>query len=130
VAVPLRVCFPRKTKKDVYKTLNMNEYRNWDWRVASTAKKNYHEEVKSLFEGLQIQTPVKVTFQMFKKTKIRTDKSNFYAVITKFLFDTLTEVGFWEDDNDDYVKEELLLPTEHDKENPRAVFIFETIEEE
>jgi hypothetical protein len=37
VAVPLRVCFPRKTKKDVYKTLNMNEYRNWDWRVASTA---------------------------------------------------------------------------------------------
>jgi Holliday junction resolvase RusA-like endonuclease len=129
VELPLRVRFPRKTMDDKYVSLSMNQYRNWDHRVASTAKKNYHYQVKHLLEGIELETPVDATFQMFKPTRRKTDKSNFYAVISKFFFDSMTQCGCWEDDNDEFIRHELLLPTEVDKDNPRAVITFRTIEE-
>ena len=52
---------------------------------------------------------------------------NVIAVTSKFLLDAITEYGCWEDDNDDYVKTETLLPTEYDKENPRVEVIITSV---
>lgn len=130
VDIPLRAIIPRKTMKDRFETLNMNQYRNWDWRVSSTVKKLFHEQIKHLFEDIKFEKPITVTWRLYKKTKARSDKSNVYAVQSKFVFDTMTEMGCFPDDNDDYIKSELQLPTRHDKDNPRCTFIFEEIEEE
>ena len=56
-----------------------------------------------------------------KPTKRKLDKSNVYAVTVKYIYDALTELGVWVDDNDEYIKDEKLLETIHDKDNPRIV---------
>ena len=45
---------------------------------------------------------------------------NVVSIVSKFLLDAITEYGCWEDDSDDYIKTETILPTEIDKLNPRV----------
>jgi Holliday junction resolvase RusA-like endonuclease len=117
---PLHVTLPRKTKKDLRVSLNMNVYRNLHHSVNGQAKKQYLEDVRSQLDGLIIQTPVEITYQLFKASKRITDKMNFISIASKFLLDAVTELGCWEDDNDEFVKTETLLPTELDRVNPRV----------
>ena len=117
---PLHVTLPRKTKKDLRVSLNMNVYRNLHHSVNGQAKKQYLEDVRSQLDGLTIQTPVEITYQLFKASKRITDKMNFISIASKFLLDAITELGCWEDDNDEFVKTETLLPTELDRVNPRV----------
>ncbi len=117
---PLFVTLPRKTVKDKRIALNMNTYRNLHHRISNDAKKAYSESLREQLEGLAIQTPVEVTYKVFKASKRRLDKMNVISVVSKFLLDSITEYGCWEDDNDDYVKTETILPTELDRENPRV----------
>jgi Holliday junction resolvase RusA-like endonuclease len=117
---PLFVTLPRKTVKDKRIALNMNTYRNLHHRISNDAKKAYSEALREQLEGLDIQTPVEVTYKVFKASKRRLDKMNVISVVSKFLLDSITEYGCWEDDNDDYVKTETILPTELDRENPRV----------
>jgi Holliday junction resolvase RusA-like endonuclease len=117
---PLFVTLPRKTVKDKRIALNMNTYRNLHHRISNDAKKAYSEALREQLEGLDIQTPVEVTYKVFKASKRRLDKMNVISVVSKFLLDSITEYGCWEDDNDDYVKTETILPTELDRDNPRV----------
>ena len=117
---PLFITLPRKTVKDKRIALNMNTYRNLHHRISNDAKKAYSETLREQLEGLSIQTPVEVTYKVFKASKRRLDKMNVISVVSKFLLDSITEYGCWEDDNDDYVKTETILPTELDRENPRV----------
>ena len=117
---PLFVTLPRKTVKDKRIALNMNTYRNLHHRISNDAKKAYSEALREQLEGLVIQTPVEVTYKVFKASKRRLDKMNVISVVSKFLLDSITEYGCWEDDNDDYVKTETILPTELDRDNPRV----------
>ena len=117
---PLFVTLPRKTVKDKRIALNMNTYRNLHHRISNDAKKAYSEALREQLEGLSIQTPVEVTYKVYKGSKRRLDKMNVVSVVSKFLLDSITEYGCWEDDNDDYVKKETILPTELDRENPRV----------
>jgi Holliday junction resolvase RusA-like endonuclease len=117
---PLFVTLPRKTVKDKRIALNMNTYRNLHHRISNDAKKAYSEALREQLEGLSIQTPVEVTYKVFKASKRRLDKMNVISVVSKFLLDSITEYGCWEDDNDHYVKTETILPTELDRENPRV----------
>ena len=117
---PLFVTLPRKTVKDKRIALNMNTYRNLHHRISNDAKKAYSEALREQLEGLSIQTPVEVTYKVYKGSKRRLDKMNLISVVSKFLLESITEYGCWEDDNDDYVKTETILPTELDRENPRV----------
>lgn len=117
---PLHVTIPRKTKKDRRIALNMNVYRNLHHSVNGQAKKLYLEQVREQLECLQIQTPVEITYKVFKPTKRILDKMNVVSVVSKFLLDAITELGCWEDDNDLYIKTEKILPTEIDRINPRV----------
>lgn len=129
IVVPLHTYVPRKTKEDRRYLLNLNAYRNWQGHENNNIKKAFHEDVKEQLEKIRFDHPVEVTFQLFKGSKRRTDKQNFSSVLSKFLYDSMTTYGCWEDDNDDQIKTETLLPTEIDKENPRAEFVFTEIGE-
>ena len=124
---PLFVTLSRKTVKDKRVSLNMNTYRNLHHRVNNNAKKVYSEQLRDQLEGLSIQTPVEITYKVYKASRRRLDKMNVISVVAKFLLDSITEYGCWEDDNDDHVKKETILPTELDKENPRVEVIIKEI---
>ena len=124
---PLFITLPRKTVKDKRIALNMNTYRNLHHRISNDAKKAYSEALREQLEGLVIQTPVEVTYKVYKASKRRLDKMNVISVVSKFLLDSITEYGCWEDDNDDYVKKETIMPTELDRENPRVEIIIKEI---
>lgn len=126
---PFRVHLPRKTKKDKQIPINLNWYRNAQHFESNQAKKQFLEDVRDQLEGKRLQTPVTVCYQVFKPTRRRLDKMNVVAITSKFLLDALSELGVWVDDNDDYVKTEIILPTEHDKDNARVEVTLKTIKE-
>lgn len=117
---PLFVDLPRKTTKDKRIYINMNSYRNLHYLVNNQVKKMYLEAVREQLEGLTIQTPVEITYKVYKKTSRRLDKMNVIAITSKYLLDAITELGCWEDDNDEHVKTETILPTELDRANSRV----------
>lgn len=117
---PLFVDLPRKTTKDKRIYINMNSYRNLHYLVNNQVKKMYLEAVREQLEGVTIQTPVEITYKVYKKTSRRLDKLNVISVTGKYLLDAITELGCWPDDNDDYVKTETILPTELDRANSRV----------
>jgi hypothetical protein len=121
---PLYVDLPRKTKQDKRCRLNLNEYRNWHYQVSNQAKSIYKEGIAKQLDGVSFDGPVNVCFKLYKGSTRRTDKSNFYSIQSKFLYDAMAELGCIEDDSDDYIKKEELLATEVDRENPRAEFVF------
>ena len=124
---PLFVMLPRKTRPRKRVSLNMNTYRNLHHRTSNDAKKKYTELLGEQLQGLIIQTPVEVTYKVYKASNRRLDKMNVISVVSKFLLDAVTEYGCWEDDNDDYVKKETILPTELDRVNPRVEIIIKEI---
>ena len=127
ITCPLYIDLTRKTKKDRRVYINMNSYRNLHYLVSNSVKRAYKEALREQLEGVTIETPVDVTYQVFKGSKRRLDKMNVIAVTSKFLLDAITEYGCWEDDKDDYVKTETLLPTQYDKENPRVEVVITSV---
>lgn len=123
IVSPLYVDLTRVKTKDKRVYLNMNSYRNLHYITNNNAKKAYLEAIREQIEGLVIQTPVNITYRVIKPSKRRLDKMNVVAVVSKYLLDALTEVGFWEDDNDEFVKEETIKPTVYDKGNGRVEII-------
>tara|TARA_B110000967_G_C18837599_1_gene537592 strand:- start:1061 stop:1456 length:396 start_codon:yes stop_codon:yes gene_type:complete len=124
---PLFVMLPRKTRAAKRVSLNMNTYRNLHHRTSNDAKKAYTKLVGEQLIDLEIQTPVEITYKVYKASNRRLDKMNVISVVSKFLLDAITEYGCWEDDSDLYVKKETILPTELDRVNPRVEVIIKEI---
>ncbi len=124
---PLFVMLPRKTRAAKRVSLNMNTYRNLHHRTSNDAKKAYTKLISEQLIGLDIQTPVEITYKVYKASNRRLDKMNVISIVSKFLLDAITEYGCWEDDNDMYVKTETILPTELDRVNPRVEVIIKEI---
>jgi len=116
---PLYVIVPRKTKS-IKVLLNLNVYRNLHYRTSNDAKIVYKGLFKDVLSHKKFSTPVEITYKIFKGSKRKLDKMNIISIVSKFLLDAITEYGCWEDDNDDYIKTETILPTEIDKNNPRV----------
>lgn len=124
---PLYIDLPRVRTKPKRVYLNMNAYGNTNTFTNNEVKKTYLETIREQVEGKIIQTPVEITYHVFKPSKRRLDKMNVVAVTSKYLLDALTNLGCWEDDNDDFVKTETILPTEYDKNNGRVEIYIKTI---
>lgn len=125
---PLFVTLPRVTVKDKRISLNMNTYRNLDFHTNNNAKKNFKESIREQLENIIIKTPVKISWQIYKPTKRRLDKGNVYSMAAKYLYDAISDYGCWVDDNDDYIKQELIKPTIYDKNNGRIVVKITSLE--
>jgi len=117
ITSPLFVMLPRVRTEDRKVFLNMNSYGNTNTFTNNEAKAKYKEEISEQLEGLTLKTPVEITYQVFKPSRRRLDKMNVIAVVSKYLLDAISELGCWEDDNDDIIKTETILPTEYRKDN-------------
>ena len=124
---PLYIDLPRKTKKDKRVYINLNAYRNLHFLVNNQVKKMYLQAIREQINSKVIETPVTISYKVYKPTKRRLDKMNVISVTSKYLLDAITELGCWEDDNDEFVKTETILPTEYDKGNGRVEIIIESI---
>ncbi len=116
---PLTVILPRRTKKDKKVSINQNVLKNLHYISYNNAKIIYSEILRGQLEGLKISTPVEIDYQVFKASKRKSDKMNFVSMGSKFFLDAVTNYNCWEDDSDEFVKTEKLIPTELDKDNPR-----------
>lgn len=116
---PLFVDLERKTTEDKRIYLNLNTYRNLHYLVNNQAKVEYKKIIAPQL-GFVIDSPVDITYQVFKPTRRKLDKMNVVAVVSKYLLDAMTELGCWQDDNDDIVKTETILPTVYDKNAGRV----------
>jgi len=127
IIAPLYIDVGRKTMKPKRYYINMNTYRNLHHSINGRLKKLYLEAVREQLEGIKIETPCEIIYRVIKPTKRRLDKMNVISVTSKYLLDAITELGCWEDDNDDFVKTETVLPTEYDKNNGRVEILINTI---
>jgi Holliday junction resolvase RusA-like endonuclease len=107
----------------------MNWYRNAQHFESNQVKKQFKALVASQLKDVELEVPVWVKYQVFKPSKRRLDKMNVASVTSKFVLDALSEFGVIPDDNDDYIKDEIILPTVHDKEDERVIVEFITVEE-
>ena len=124
---PYALVLPRKKGKDKKISINLNTYRNLHFQVNNQCKKMYKEMMREQLENRKIDTPVEITYQVFKPSKRSLDKMNVVSIASKYFLDAVTEYGCWDDDNDDNVKTEIILPTEIDRDNPRIQITIKTI---
>ena len=124
---PYALVLPRKKGKDKKISINLNTYRNLHFQVNNQCKKMYKEMMREQLENRKIDTPVEITYQVFKPSKRSLDKMNVVSIASKYFLDAVTEYGCWDDDNDDNVKTEIILPTEIDRDNPRIEITIKTI---
>ena len=127
VTGPFAVFLPRKTMADKKFAVNMNIYRNMHFQPQAQMKRIYTELLKEQLQGVTLEVPVNVTYKVFKPTKRRLDKMNVCSITSKFMLDAMSEFGVIPDDNDDYIKDELLLDSEKDKDYPRVEVTFKTV---
>ncbi len=124
---PYSLTLPRKTKKDKKISINLNTYRNLHFQINNQCKRMYKELMREQLEGITIDTPVEITYQVFKPSNRSLDKMNVVSIASKYFLDAVTEYGCWEDDNDENVKTEIILPTELDRDNPRIEITIKTL---
>jgi Holliday junction resolvase RusA-like endonuclease len=128
IVTPMYIDLERKTKKDRRVYINMNSYGNVNHFINNQVKIKFKKVIAEQLTGITIPTPVEIVYQVFKPSRRRLDKMNVIAVTSKYLLDAITEIGCWEDDNDDYVKKETILPTVYDKNNGRVEILIKTID--
>ena len=128
VECPFAIHIPRKTKADKRYPLNMNHYRNAHFHENASAKKIFTGMVAEQLKGKVLQVPVDVTYKVYKPTARRLDKMNVASITSKFLLDAMSEFGVIPDDNDDFVKDELIRDSVKDKDHPRVMVKFKTVE--
>lgn len=127
LVLPTFVELPRKTKAAKKVSINLNIYRNQMHHELNACKQAYKQMVidyltKTNQVAVVFDKPVRVRFKLIKGTQRRTDKSNFFSIASKYLYDALTEIGMLPDDNDDYIHEEILEKTEYVKGEQYVVF--------
>jgi len=118
--LPLEVYYS-KNKKFI---LNLNNYRNAHYRILSSAKRIYSENlVAELNEWSlkpKIKNPVTLEYVYYAKSNRRVDVSNPCSIIDKFTCDALVKAEILEDDSSKQIKEIYYVYGGVDKEFPRC----------
>lgn len=96
---PLKVV---QSKKKMF-ILNLNNYRNAHYMTLNTVKRNYKEAVREQVEQLPEFKKVIIHYELYPKTRRRTDIGNVTAIHKKFFEDALVELGRIPDDSFDHV---------------------------
>ena len=117
IDLPLEVYYT-KNKKFI---LNLNNYRNAHYRTLASAKKIYAEDLVDRINYPKYETPVRLTYTYYAKSKRRLDVSNPCSIIDKFTCDALVKAEVLEDDSFEQIKEVIYKFGGIDKDNPRCV---------
>ena len=84
---PLYITLPRVKSKDKKISINLNTYRNLYHYTNNEVKKKYLEIVRKQLEGVIIDTPVEVTYKVYKASRRKLDKMNVISITSKYLMD-------------------------------------------
>ena len=126
IDLPLEVYYSKKKKF----ILNLNNYRNAHYRVLSTSKRLYSEQlVERIKDCPRFTEPVKLAFTYYARSNRRLDISNPCSIIDKFTCDALVKAEILEDDSFEQIKEVVYKFGGVDKDNPRCVLELFTISE-
>jgi Holliday junction resolvase RusA-like endonuclease len=117
---PLEIYLPRKTMDDKKILINLNVYRNLHRFSENQAKKIYCELMRPQMEGLVLETPITLTYTLYKRSNRKLDRANPLCIIEKYFCDALVEHGCIPDDNDEYIKWSHYETGGVDKENYRC----------
>lgn len=110
-----------------YYPLNMNNAKTWHYQTYNNIKKMVTFHLADQLLGKQIATPVELVYRVYKPTSRRLDKMNVVSIVSKFALDAVSFYGVWEDDSDEFIKTEIILPTKLDRDNPRVDVLIKTI---
>lgn len=79
--------------------LNLNNYRNWHYRVSNFIKINYKKFMREQIVKIKKQLKkIEITYTVFRKDKRRFDIGNVCSVHQKFFEDAIVEYGLIPDD--------------------------------
>lgn len=126
IPCPLEIPYytSKKTGKHSMFRMNLNQYRNAKWPVVAQAKKAYHNWIecymKVTYGNLPRMERAAIEFSLFKRDKRKIDRANVCCMVEKFACDAFTEMGLWEDDNDEVIASTLYHTGGIDKGNPRC----------
>jgi len=120
-SVPLVVNKYKVKYKPFYMSLNNYTQLAKCPPARNQVKKNYHNLVKPVIEGLgKIDGPVKITYEIFAKDKRVFDIANVGSILDKFLSDALVDEGVLDDDNIYIIPRVEYIFAGIDRKNPRA----------
>ena len=118
--LPLEVYYS-KNKKFI---LNLNNYRNAHYRILSSAKRIYSENLVAELNEWSLKpkfkNPVTLEYVYYAKSNRRVDVSNPCSIIDKFTCDALVKAEILEDDSSKQIKEIYYVYGGVDKEFPRC----------
>jgi len=101
--------------------LNLNNYRNTNFRVLNDCKVIYKALIQDLIGETYKFDMCELIFEYYHGNKRRVDKSNPCSILEKFACDALTDLGFWEDDDSNHIPVTRYEWCGIDKENPRCI---------
>jgi hypothetical protein len=82
--------------------------------------------LKSQLEGKVFETPICLTFVLWRKDRRKGDRANVLCVQEKMLCDALVFYKCIPDDNDKYIHSSMYFTGGIDKENPRVDCLIES----
>lgn len=129
IAMPLHVRWGKLKPKNIY--FNLNNYRNWHYQVSNNLKKWYKDEARERLREQDITpfiSPIRLEYVLWKGSKRKVDRANVLSVHEKFFCDSLVELGYIPDDNDDYIQSSFFRTGGIDREEPRVDIIIRAVE--
>lgn len=89
------------TKKGRVFKLNLNDYRNTNYHILNTAKKNFSNKIGAALKARcpQLKTPIKITYVIMRSNNILYDVGNVGSILDKFFCDSLQDAKRIKDDN-------------------------------
>lgn len=130
VEIPLHIELGIKKKKKYY--LNLNSYRNWQFRVSNAIKQEYASILlnNNSLTHLPKFDKIILIYWIYYPTNRKFDVDNYGAILGKFFQDTLVKAGKIADDNYEYIPVITYRFGGVDKNNPRCVVEIKTLIEE
>lgn len=122
--LPLKISVykSKRTGKDTFFNLNLNQYRNASYFTLNTAKISFKEEVRNRLKSdiSIIHFPIEINYKLYIGSKRLCDVSNICSIIDKFFCDALVELGILPDDNYTIISGISYSFGGIDKSNPRC----------
>ena len=110
--------------------INLNNYRNWFYQLSNKIKKEYKKIAEYKLrdkKGIKLGR-VKLEFVMHRKDKRKVDRSNVLSIHEKFFCDALVELGFLEDDNDNFIVSTTYKTGDIDKINAGVAITIQEVD--
>ena len=115
---PIYLPVKMKLVADKVISINMNNYRNWNFILSNKYKILYKDIMKEQLQWLRFNRKIKIEYTLFWKKK--PDWMNIISVISKFFLDAMVDYWCITDDNVNIVIGESWKDWWLDKDNPRV----------